>query len=913
VTTDFNSRVAITNPVVFDTIDLNTSSGDLLSEILSKDVLPDGYELYIYDEETKTGVTYSVTVNSGEGGGSWTITGDDKHSTYVTGYNGNEYSNDAYSENQGDYSNTTVWFAVKAIVGCVPDTIVVDFGLPVYIDVMANDLMIGTKGVLMGVCKNPTDLSLKPVNGSNQELHSGFKTSKTTVSYGNAQVKNGKVLFTPTSMQMKKQSTFYYGLHYTGNVGTKGYYYSTVTVIPATTIYYEDSFTTSSIKYNAFKTEDDTQLKDNTVVWEKKTNSKPAQSQDRPGEFSLPALDANNIYGYDPAYANMTSYSMSGYTRAKVTKDYYGTAEFSFTGTGFDIISVCYNNTGTVLVSVYNKADFEKAAGDTTADKLANENLVPVAVKMVDTYYGYTMKFYKVTYKYTDGAWEISAKTEITEDKMGKSQNPPKNPTEGKTYVIYESEWVADPANVAGALYQIPVIKMDLEKYGTYTAVITASYAPFFDHYEADEGYLFYLDAIRIYNPANNGKNNDVIKDAYVADGEGWPSYYELRNIIIGAKTFDSLDEDDEISGVVFIDNILDKNSATRVNAISDYTNFGPNNELYLAPKQGISFTLPEDSNIAAVHMAMKTIYNGKSADIKVFAAGKDMSKVEPLNISTATDLYYDISHLVGKTIVIYNESDEVKDIVSITNIKITHKSDPGEKPAPMMLFTVSRHSVDLALASLAVSEEDTGNTGDTPAPDTQQPEQTEPTQPTEPEQTQPTEPKPTEPKPTEPKPTEPVETEPEVTEPAETEPAETEPEVTENTEPAVPHDDEAGEIRYFTPKRLTVKVSDDSVKIGTKVVVTVTASSDVEYITVNGVKLTNYETTFGGNRVWKVKVSTDTVDMLSVTVQAFDSDNRISNPVIENVSVTERHTSFFDWLENLLISFLAKILGIQV
>jgi hypothetical protein len=218
-----------------------------------------------------------------------------------------------------------------------------------------------------------------------------------------------------------------------------------------------------------------------------------------------------------------------------------------------------------------------------------------------------------------------------------------------------------------------------------------------------------------------------------------------------------------------------------------------------------------------------------------------------------------------------------------------------------------------MALASLAVPEEDTGNTGDTPAPDTQQPEQTEPTQPTEPEQTQPTEPKPTEPKPTEPKPTEPVETEPEVTEPAETEPAETEPEVTENTEPAVPHDDEAGEIRYFTPKRLTVKVSDDSVKIGTKVVVTVTASSDVEYITVNGVKLTNYETTFSGNRVWKVKVSTDTVDMLSVTVQAFDSDNRISNPVIENVSVTERHTSFFDWLENLLISFLAKILGIQV
>ena len=157
------------------------------------------------------------------------------------------------------------------------------------------------------------------------------------------------------------------------------------------------------------------------------------------------------------------------------------------------------------------------------------------------------------------------------------------------------------------------------------------------------------------------------------------------------------------------------------------------------------------------------------------------------------------------------------------------------------------------------------------------------------------------------------METEPEVTEPAETEPAETEPEVTENTEPAVPHDDAAGEIRYFTPKKLTVEVSDDSVKIGTKVVVTVIASSDVEYITVNGVKLTDYQTTFSGNRVWKVKVTADSVETMNVTVHAYDTENRVSEAAIGTVTVTERHTSFFDWLENLLISLLAKILGIQV
>jgi hypothetical protein len=323
---------------------------------------------------------------------------------------------------------------------------------------------------------------------------------------------------------------------------------------------------------------------------------------------------------------------------------------------------------------------------------------------------------------------------------------------------------------------------------------------------------------------------------------------------------------------------------------------------VYLAKNQGISFTLPEDQNIAKIHIAMKKITGtGSTAKVRIYDAETGYDKGKDYSFATPTDLYYDISHLAGKTIVIYNVNAS---IVSITNIKITHTKETST-PADEGLhpFTISKVSVDMALASLAVPEEDTGNTGDTPAPDTQQPEQTEPTQPTEPEQTQPTEPKPTEPKPTEP-----VETEPEVTEPAETEP-----EVTENTEPAVPHDDAAGEIRYFTPKKLTVEVSDDSVKIGTKVVVTVIASSDVEYITVNGAKLTDYQTTFSGNRVWKVKVTADSVETMNVTVHAYDTENRVSEAAIGTVTVTERHTSFFDWLENLLISLLAKILGIQV
>jgi hypothetical protein len=105
------------------------------------------------------------------------------------------------------------------------------------------------------------------------------------------------------------------------------------------------------------------------------------------------------------------------------------------------------------------------------------------------------------------------------------------------------------------------VIKVDLNSvkdangkaygYGHYKVEIVASYAPLFDHGKCKCGtevdkqlikcgacanssecsctantcaecfsYDFYLDAIRIYDPANDGVNDNVIKDAYIADGE---------------------------------------------------------------------------------------------------------------------------------------------------------------------------------------------------------------------------------------------------------------------------------------------------------------------------------------------------------------------------------------------------------
>jgi hypothetical protein len=40
-----------------------------------------------------------------------------------------------------DYSNTVAWFAVKYEKSTVPDVVVIDYGLPVDIDVLHNDML----------------------------------------------------------------------------------------------------------------------------------------------------------------------------------------------------------------------------------------------------------------------------------------------------------------------------------------------------------------------------------------------------------------------------------------------------------------------------------------------------------------------------------------------------------------------------------------------------------------------------------------------------------------------------------------------------------------------------------------------------------------------------------------------------
>lgn len=392
-----------------------------------------------------------------------------------------------------DYANTTVAFGVVWTLALKEDTVVVDFGLDTVIDVITNDVVNATvTGVMQDAPGGITENTGTYSNSRGTTAITGDAWKVTAES-----ANNNAVRFVQTNMQFHEPAKFYYeaNVTYQGQDAlVSTYMYSSVTVIPATSVYYEDSFVT----YASYtKGDDGKYTEDETAQWTKVgTTVSAKQDVDRPGVDNVidSAYDANNPYGYDSAYTAMSQYSLGSAMKANVYAGHYAKADFEFYGTGFDIISLTSNTTGTILVDIY------------TLDSDGNWVLSNDYYAMVDTYFGYA---------YQDGQW----------------------------VTVSDS----DP----NALYQVPVIKLLNMPYGHYKAEITVSYISAMDHTEP-AGYDFYLDAIRIYDPCGT---NQQAQDVYGKDGEAQPEYIELRNQIISASEF-AQNPDTTFTGAIFIDGI---------------------------------------------------------------------------------------------------------------------------------------------------------------------------------------------------------------------------------------------------------------------------------------------------------------------------------------------------------------------
>lgn len=365
-----------------------------------------------------------------------------------------------------------------------------------------------------------------------------------------------------------------------------------VYIIPASTVYYEDSFAKfNSGKYTANSVED-------KVEWGTDGTTQENVTQ------ALEALgDKENVYGYDPAYNSSTRYSLGSAHKVTVSavmaedkNVVWPSATFTFKGTGFDIISLTDNTSGTIFVDVYEGKD--------TTDE-SKESV------FVDNYYGY---------EYKDGKWVVNKTS-------------------------------------TNALYQIPVISFTDLTYGEYTVVIRPAYNKNLDHTDKGE-YTFVLDAIRVYNPM--GEDYD-----YTKDKEGYPQYIKLRDKLADKEASIAVD-----SKVVFID-------GGSTADITTYANYGPNNEVYLASGQAISFKIPEGlSNLKTVQIGAKSP-NG-TAKMSVTVNNSTDPLINGSEIGTATEMYYKLDNVkAGDVITISNTDTDGNIILSLTNVKLTFTEAP--------------------------------------------------------------------------------------------------------------------------------------------------------------------------------------------------------------------------------------------
>ena len=394
-----------------------------------------------------------------------------------------------------------------------------------------------------------------------------------------------------------------------------GWIYREVTLVPATTIYFED--TNDFVYYSDGWTE-------------------------TPAVEGLAKAVFDDVYGGSDPLNNSDTLIYSGGTAHYFDITEYADdsryAEFTFFGTGFDVVSHCGYNTGFVFVDIYDP------------DNVVNDEPEWKYGYVVDTFTGYAFS--------TDEGWHQT--------------------TIGET------------------VHQVPIIHITGLDYDKYLVKITPVYDRAFKTGEVvsnkdgsfgiseSDGRVeivngevvatrFYLDAIRIYDPA---LGDETAESIYEQDGE--------RNYKI-SKIGDLMKEGD---AVYFVGQPKGKNIT------ADYSTYGPKNEVYMRGKNhyvAIEITADEVGKIPT------GVYVGASA--LDYTAEEETGEPTPpilevngvqYEIFTGTDMFYDFSSAFtadswtkgddGKyraTVVIRNaNTDRNASILSLTNIKLTYSNE---------------------------------------------------------------------------------------------------------------------------------------------------------------------------------------------------------------------------------------------
>ena len=555
------------------------------------------------------------------------------------------------------------------------DVAVIDYGLAINIPVLENDGL--TNGAIYGLnAANSGNIS-HDVDKTAAEV-SAFSSSSANLTYGTAAVSGSNVVYTPNKI-VNSIDTVYYAAGESDKYGV-----AKVTVVPATSVYYEDNFS------NAASTAGDAlaQVQAGGIVYSGNwsivnTAAKNADGTIVTGTSSalrVQTYDNEALYGYDAAYNVVEAFSggsahgvgqkISEYTMAEMLADdgpygaypyverfkrasrilasnaaytskdvYYAT--FTFAGTGFDVISHTATDSGRITAKVYKLEEGKDYSFDSKGLLTTNATLV---------------QEYKADNVYTDGA-----------------------------------------------LYQVPVItlkNLPADEYVVQLSVKAGS-----DYSINSTGNIVYLDAIRIYNPLD--ATDSAAKATYYTDEELGAVRYELRSLILKGNG----EEGDTISGVDLSDNAVSYIIQSYVTesafieegySASDYLKFGPQHEVYTKSGDGFAFTY--SGNGAAnqtLQLEAKTL-DPADAAFTVTARNQRTGVSTTAQIRSGTAMFYDLTAALagavdGDVIILNIANTDSDAVLSLTNIKISSSATLGAvASAPTSVTITEGDSINL-------------------------------------------------------------------------------------------------------------------------------------------------------------------------------------------------------------------------
>ena len=481
--------------------------------------------------------------------------------------------------------------------------------------------------------------------------------SVTAAKHGTAKIGVGEGLtYTPTEI-MTEPELLSVGL--VEDNATSSYQ---IRIYPATNVLYEENVLTEAVS-------------DKYQSWTHETSTTAKQQ-------ATEKLGGEAVHGYDAAYDNDKTFSADSYYHATLseTNKFTKNLTFTFTGTGFDVISECGPQTGMLVVAIKN------SAGKT------------VKVAVADTLFNGDSKYITGTSGILDYQVPVYRNLGLEYD----------------TYTVnigsaYADNRPTDAASVAS-----------LHSNDTYSIVSDILDAFGYDDVNVEDVELVYMDE----NSVLNGGTGVVSEKAITAFSANLAEEYAVepnavsteQNVYVdGVRIYGTLANDPGYATAekdVKYDSVYDfaKNSAVDFDTeignafiyveydgdqdvynIADYKQQGPENEVYLTPGSGIAFQLNGYTAGMTVQVSAKIIETDNGSKVSINTVKDNGEEVDALvgfkngstNFISSTEMYYNAHVLTkdGVNYVLIVNGPTSTGILSLSNVKVNKNITACVKP----------------------------------------------------------------------------------------------------------------------------------------------------------------------------------------------------------------------------------------